>query len=296
MSDTICPNCRRPNRAGAHFCNSCGATLAGATPAAAPASGVAQQAKEMAGQVAQAATPVAKRAAQAAAPVAQQAAQRSWQVSKQGMGWFARLITGGGRSAYTEIVSPQPITVGQVVSPPQEDWVPTPLEGAAIIFFLSLLLGWLVFLLPLWWHQLLVILGLLLLLLILNFAGLRRPVFSRLFWTKALRRAKQVPRLTCQVQDQLTNQVIRLTIIGQRTPGQLYQGANVQAYGVRYAGQNEVRAWKVDLGSGQEITAPRLAPLVAIMLLAPMLLGLVWLLRWGIPFLMYLWSQIGGGT
>ncbi len=294
MSDVICPRCRKPNRAGARFCSSCGANLAEAADVASAITGVAQSARDMADQVAQAAMPLAQQAVQAAAPAARQAAERSWQVSRQSMGWFARLITGGGRSAYTELVSPQPVIAGQVVSPPQEDWVPTPLEGAALIFFVSLLLGWLVFLLPEWWQQLLVILGLTLLLLILNFAGLRRPAFSRLFWTRLLRRAKQVPRLTCQVQDQITNQVVRLTIIGSRTPGQLYQGANLLAYGVRYAGQNEVRAWKVDLDNGQEITAPRLAPLVAIMLLVPLLLGLAWLLGWGISLGLELWSQFGG--
>lgn len=290
MSDLTCPKCGKSNRATARFCIACGGSLAGAMPVQ---PGIAQQVHGMAGRVAQAAAPAAQRAVQAAVPVAQQAAQQSWQASKHGMNWFTRLITGGGRSAYTEIINPQPVIAGQVVAPPQEDWVGTPLEVSALVFYLSLLLGWLVFLLPEWWQQLLVILGSVLVLLILNFIGLRRPAFSRLFWTKILGRAKQVPRLTCQVQDQRTGRPVRLTIIGPHTPGVLYQGANLLAYGLRDAGQNEIRAWKIDLDNGQSVIAPRLMPLAAIMLLTPLLLVLGWLLRWGIPAIQFILAQLG---
>lgn len=276
MNDVMCPRCRKTNRAAAHFCVSCGGSLAGAAPAA-PASTMGQQVQQVAGQV-----------AQAVAPVAGQVARQSWQASRKGMGWFARLITGGGRSAYTEIISPQPVMAGQIISPPIEDAVPGPLELSALFFVLGLLLSWLIFILPEWWQQLLAILGLTLILLSLNFASLRRPAFSSLTWARLLGRARQVPRLTCQVQDQATQKITRLTMIGRRSPGQIVQGTNLLVYGTYYPSQNEVRAWKLDLGGDQIITASRLTPLIASLLLAPLLLSLAWLLIWGIPFLLTL--------
>jgi hypothetical protein len=278
MSDVICPRCGKPNRAAARFCVGCGQALAGAAP---PPAAVGQRARQAVGQVAQAATPAVRQAAQAAAPVAGQVARRSWQASRQGMGWLARLVTGGGRAAYTEIVSPQPALAGQVVSVPTEDWVPAQIELGAIAFLAGLLLGWLVFLLPEWWQELAAILALALLLLGLNFAGLRRPAFTRMTWGRLLRRFRQVPRLRCHVRDYATNQTTTLTLVGPRAGGPLVQGADLLAYGIRDTRNNEVRAWKLDLSGATGntvITAPRLAPLTVALLLVPLLLGLVWLI------------------
>jgi hypothetical protein len=275
MNDTNCPRCGRPNRATARFCVACGATLAGAASPASPppvsAAGVAGRARDVAAQ-----------AAQAAAPVAREAAQRSWQASRQGMGWLARLVTAGGRAAYTEVVSPQPVFAGQVISPPVDDWAPLPVEGAAIAFVACLLLGWLVFLLPNWWQEALVILALGLVLLALNFAGLRRPTFTRLTWSRLLRQARQTPRLRCQVREHATNQVANLTMLGPRSSGQVFQGADLLAYGMHHPQQGEVRAWKLDLAGAAGpvvVVAPRLVPLSVALLLVPILLGLAWLVE-----------------
>jgi hypothetical protein len=282
MNDVICRQCGNPNRATARFCAHCGARLGAAAPSAPPAApgpGVAERAREVAVQVAQAAGPVVRQAAQAAAPVAREAAQRSWHASRQGMGWLARLVTAGGRAAYTEIVSPQPLIAGQVISPPMEDWVPIPVEAGAIVFVACLLLGWLVFLLPQWWQEALFILALVFVLLVLNFAGLRRPAFTRLTWSRLLRRAKQVPRLRVQVREHTTGQAIYLTVVGPRSGAQLFQGADLLAYGTRYSRGNEVRAWKLDMAGPAVIVAPRLVPLSAALLLVPVLLGLAWLIE-----------------
>ncbi len=286
MNDVICRQCGKPNRATARFCAHCGARLAAAVPPfappATPGPGVAERAREVAGQVAQAAGPVVRQAAQAAAPVAREAAQRSWHASRQGMGWLARLVTAGGRAAYTEIVSPQPAIAGQVISPPMEDWVPIPVEAGAIVFVACLLLGWLVFLLPQWWQEALFILALILVLLALNFAGLRRPAFTRLTWSRLLRRAKQVPRLRVQVREHTTGQAIYLTVVGPRSGAQVFQGADLLVYGTRYSRGNEVRAWKLDMAGPAGpavIVAPRLVPLSAALLLVPVLLGLAWLIE-----------------
>lgn len=288
MNDGICSQCGKPNRATARFCANCGANLAGAIPPASPppspAAGAARRGREVVGQV-----------AQAAAPLAHQAAHQSWQASRQGMGWLARLTTGGGRAAFTELVSPQPAVVGQVVSSPMEDWIPAPIEGGAITFVLCLLLSWLVFLLPVWWYEVLGILALAFLLLALNFAGVRRPAFTRMMWGRLLRRAKQVPRLRFQVRDQATDQVVTLTVVGPRTGGQVAPGDDLLAYGVHYPGSNEVRAWKLDLGGAQStgvMTAPRLIPLTVALLLIPALLGLVWLVR----FILSILSTAPGGA
>jgi hypothetical protein len=127
----------------------------------------------------------------------------------------------------------------------------------------------------------------------LNFAGLRRPAFSHLTWRRLIGRGRQVRRLTCQVLDQATQQIIRLTLIDPRYSGQLCPGAGLLAYGIYFRGQNEVRAWKLNLDSGQVITAPRLLPLVASLLLMPLLLGLVWLIIWA-PRLITAFGGTGG--
>jgi uncharacterized protein (DUF58 family) len=198
------------------------------------------------------------------------------------MGWLARLLTGGGRAAYTEIVSAQPAVAGQVISPPVEDWGAAPVEAGAIVFVAGLLVGWLIFLLPEWWQELLAILGIVVLLLTLNFAGLRRPAFTRLTWSRLLGRARQTARLRCQVREHSTQRVLNLTVIGPRRGGQLYRGADLLAYGIRDPRRDEVRAWKLDLAGGSGpavITAPRLVPLTVALLLVPLLLGVAWLIE-----------------
>jgi hypothetical protein len=262
----VCPSCGKVNRLGARFCAACRYNLTVPQPAAAGDS-VRQAAAQAMG---------------AMTPAARAAAQRGWALSKKGMSGFARLVTLGGRAAYSEFFAPQPMAEGQATTHPQEDSVPTPVEMGAFFFVAVLFLGWLVFLLPAWYYIALAFAGLGLLLLAVNFLGLRRPFFTRMTFARLFRRSRQVPQLRFQMQDQLTGGPLNVVIVGSRLGGTVGAGNLVRAYGVFDRGRNELRAWKVEVFSPQgqyagTVKAPRLVPLPAALLLPLALYVLGWL-------------------
>ncbi len=267
---TPCTRCGTILRPGAKFCARCGQVLAPTapppyTPPAAPA------------------TPqtAAQQAAQAAVPAARAAGVAVWQVSKKGMGWFARLMTLGGRAAYTEIVSPQAAAEGQIVTAPVETPMAVPLEPAAWLF----LAAWVLLPLLLWAAaqpvgQFAILAVGMLLLFVVNFAGLRQPAFSRLAFSRVFKRQNQrVPDLRFQI-NTAQRGPLTIFLVGPRRDGvTLSTSQLVRVYGTLAGAQ--LRAWKIEVhaADGQPlgtVTAPRVLPL-AVTLFAP--LG-VWFVIW----------------
>lgn len=263
-----CPNCHAPLRANARFCNKCGQAITSASPTAAAPPTYAP--------------PSANQArAQAAAPIAQAAGQAALKASRRGMHWFSRLITLGGRAAFTEVTDPQPVAEGQITAPPVVANVPAPVEAGGWFFIFAFVLIPLLFSPQDPLTQFLYVIVAALLLLGLNFAGLRRPVFSKLTFGSLFRRYPNgiVPELRFPFND-ATRGTLPARVLGPRhdgvplTPGQL-----VRLYGV-LEGQT-LRAWKIDVygADGQPlgiVTAPRTLPLFA-MLFVPLI---VWFMIW----------------
>lgn len=262
MSSPICPHCRQPIRAGAHFCTRCGAAMA------VPANPAAPIQPDALGQIRQA----AMQAGASVAPVVIDTAAKSWQVSRREMGRLAGILTLGGRAAYTEIASPQPALEGFVVSPPNPAWSSPIREPAAYLFLAALLAVWLLLLLPPL-GSLLAWLGLLVALLAFAWYGARRPYFSRLsfhgLWQRMRRRPKPVAQLTFHVQrhSPAGASPVTVTVLGYDPQGALAANTFVRVYGIFSADGATLRAWKVltiDNGGrlAGALTAPRLMPLV----------------------------------
>lgn len=322
-----CPKCGNTNRAGARFCGNCGATLtppassvsaaevvdkakemaskAGAAvgPAAAKAGAVVGPAAAKAGaavgpaaaKAGAAVVPAAKGAAAAVTPVAKEAAVKGWAGSKRGMSFFARVVTVGGRAAYSEVFGPLPAAHGQVATQPATSTVPAPIEPAAILFVISLLAGWAIFTLS-ELSRVIVIATIFVTLLVLSWLGIRRPYFTRMTFGGLVGRLRQrgqapnVPIYKFRITEGTTGQPLDVVMVGERkastepgrSSGAIAQGALVELWGIRDPGQNELRAWKVETvdTSGQVVgtlTAPRLIPLTVALFLPAALLLLGWL-------------------
>lgn len=276
-----CPKCGQDNRPGARFCAVCGA------PLAAPAGG-STPAPPAGGAPAAALGPALAQAGAALAPVAKEAAVKGWTGSKRGMNFLARVFTGGGRAAYSEVFGPLPVAGGQVTAAPAETLVPAPVEPAALIFVLVFLAGWLVFALPSVACAVTII-SLPILLLVLSWLGVRRPYFTALTFTGLIGRLRnrgqvlRVPLYKFQVADRASGQQLDVVMIGPRRGNPPIPGATVELWGIRHPGRNELRAWRAESvdAVGQPIgvlTAPRLVPLVVALFLPALLFLLVWLL------------------
>ena len=287
-----CPNCQATLRANARFCNKCGRPITSAVrtasappayspPTYAPPPANQARAQAVAQQAAQQVAQVAGQAATAAAPIAQAAGQAALKASRQGMHWFSRLITLGGRAAFTEVTDPQPVAEGQITAGPTANNVPAPVEVGGWFFIFAFALVPLLFFSPDALTQLLSVLIAALLLLGLNFAGLRRPVFSKLTFGSLFRRYSNgvVPDLRFQFND-VKRGILNVRLLGLRRDGAtLVAGQLVRLYGVQ-EGQT-LRAWKIDVygADGQPlgiVTAPRTLPLFA-MLFVPLL---IWFMIW----------------
>lgn len=285
----VCSTCGHVNRDEARFCSGCGGKLTPLSqPPAKPVAEAAEKIKEAASKAGEILGPPAAQAGAAVAPIAKEAAAKSWESSKKGMSLFARVMTGGGKAAYTEIFHPLPVAGGRVLTPPSSTTVPLPIEGAALLFMAVLLLGWLVFLLPPW-GIVGALVGACVLLLVLSWLGVRRPYFSKLtfsgLWDRVLRRgqASRVPLYKFQVQDAPGSQPLDVAMLGERQGGQLSQGTQIQLWGILDQGRNELRAWKVETldAAGQPmatVVVPKLIPLTVALFLPPILMGLVGLL------------------
>lgn len=294
-----CPKCNTVLRPGARFCSSCGQVITGqpgaaphpfssappySPPASGPGPGQAQALVQQAGQI-------AGKAAVAAAPVARAAGGAAWQASKKGMGWFARIVTLGGRAAYTEIFNPLPALEGQVMAPPALTQSPAPIEPAALVFVLSFLVMPLVFLIKDWGTQIAVFAALIALLLVANFGGLRWPALTKLTFGNLFGRypGRRVDDLRFQIYDAQKGGV-NVRVVGPRKENSVINTSHrVRVWGMPEPGRNEVRVWKIELYSadGQPlgiITAPRMLPLFA-MLFAPVTL---WFLIWLVVLIVHL--------
>jgi hypothetical protein len=215
---------------------------------------------------------------------AKMAAQRSWAMSKQGMGLLGRLVTGGGRAAYTELFRPVAVVEGYVGGQPLSARVPAPLEGAAFLFAAAMLLGWLVLLLD-DMIAAIVLLGAWIGLLALNRLGARRPYFSRLTLTRLRsllgdKRRGQVERIRFTVNNHATGQPVDVVIVGAKQGPQPTQGYWVRVWGIPEMGRNEVRAWQVEVveHSGRRVgylLADRLIPLTVALFLPLSLITVV---------------------
>ena len=270
-----CPKCGHTNRPDAKFCAKCGGTLTLAGPSVSAAE-VADKAKE-----------IAAKAGAAIAPVANEAAIKGWAGSKRGMSFFARMVTVGGRAAYSEIFRPLPAAHGQVTTLPTASTVPAPVEPAAILFVISLLAGWLVFAL----HGLsraVAIAAIFVVLLALSWLGIRRPYFTRMTFGGLVGRlrkrgqAPQVPIYRFRVTE-ASGQPLDVLMVGERKGRAISQGALVELWGIRDPGRNELRAWRIETvdASGQPVdvlTAPRLIPLTVALFLPAFLILLVWII------------------
>jgi len=271
-----CPKCGHTNRPDAKFCARCGATLTPAPPSVSAAE-VADKAKEM-----------AAKAGAAIAPVAKEAAIKGWAGSKRGMSFFARMVTVGGRAAYSEVFGPLPAAHGQVTTPPTASTVPAPVEPAAILFVISLLTGWLVFALQ-GLSRAIAIAAIFVVLLALSWLGIRRPYFTRMTFdglvTRLFRRGQtpEVPIYRFRIAEGTSGQPLDVVMIGERKGRAISQGALVELWGIRDPGRNELRAWRIETvdASGQPVgvlTAPRLIPLTVALFLPAILILIVWLI------------------
>lgn len=280
-----CPKCGQANRPGARFCAACGAALAAPVNAVAPSGAPAPT---VGSGIPPALGPALAQAGAALAPVAKQAASKGWIGSKRGMSFLARVFTGGGRAAYSEVFGPLPAAGGQMVSAPGESPVPAPIEPAALIFVLALLAGWLIFALPPL-PRAVAIIGFPILLLILSWLGLRRPYFTALTFTGLIGRLRnrgrspQVPLYRFQVADRASGKQLDVVMVGPRHGSPPPGGAIVELWGIHHPSRNELRAWRVAASdaAGQPVgvlTAPRLMPLGVALFLPAFLLLLVWLL------------------
>jgi len=249
---------------------------------------VAEKAKEMAAKVGAAVGPAAAKAGAAVAPVAKEAVVKGWAGSKRGMSFFARVVTVGGRAAYSEVFSPFPIARGQVATPPAESTVPVPVEPAAILFVISLLAGWLIFALP-GLSRGISIAVIFAALLVLSWMGVRRPYFTRMTFSgllARLRRRGQAPRVPIykfRISEGISGRPLDVVMVGERKGGTISQGALVELWGIRDPVRNELRAWKIEAvdASGQPVArliAPKLIPLTVALFLPALLLLLVWLI------------------
>ena len=279
-----CPKCGHINRPTSKFCGKCGATLSPPAPSVSAAE-VADKAKEIAAKAGAVVGPAAAKAGAAIAPVAKEAAVKGWAGSKRGMSFFARVVTVGGRAAYSEIFSPIPAAHGQVTTPPTASTVSAPVEPAAILFAISLLADWLVFTLQ-GLSRAITIAVIFVILLALSWLGIRRPYFTRMTFsglvTRLRRRgqAPEVPIYRFRITEGTSSQPLDVVMIGERKGRAISQGALVELWGIREPGRNELRAWKVETvdASGQPIgmlTAPRLIPLTVALFLPAILILLV---------------------
>lgn len=267
---TVCPNCQQMLRPDARFCPRCGATLAVPTAPGQPDS--LNKVRQTAAQI-----------GASAAPVVADAAAKSWQTTRREMGRLARILTLGGRAAYTELASPQPALEGFVVEAPRPAWAPSVREPAAYLFLAALLAAWLLLLLsPL--ASLLVWLGLLVVFLVLAWYGARRPYFSRLsfrgLWLRVRGRPRSIAQLTFRVQPHSPagSSPVTVTVLGYDPQGALAANTFVQVYGIFSADGATLRAWKVltiDSSSrlAGALAAPRLMPL-AVALFLPLMVVL----------------------
>ncbi len=296
---TLCSKCGNPIRHGARFCPRCGQSIAQAQqPAAASPQPVSQppytpppysppsphSPQPQAQAVMQQAAQMAGKAAAVAGPVVQAAGGAAWQASKSGMGWFTRLVTLGGRAAYTEVFNPQSAAEGPVTMQPMRADTPAPIEPAGLVFALSFVIWPLVFLVQGALAQLVIFPVVAVLLLALNFVGLRWPSFTKLTFGSLLRRyiGGHVPELRFQVHDAQKG-VCHVRVVGVvqgNVP--LAAGQLVRVYGTPEAGRNEVRAWKMDVytADGQPLgilTAPRVLPLFAMLFAPTTLWFIIWL-------------------
>ena len=282
-----CPKCGHINRTGSKFCGKCGATLSPPAPSVSAAE-IADKAKEIAAKAGTVVGPAAARAGAAVAPVAKEAAIKGWAGSKRGMSFFARVVTVGGRAAYSEVFGPPPVAHGQVTAPPTASTVPAPVEPAAILFVISLLAGWLIFALQ-GLSLAIAIAVIFVVLLALSWLGIRRPYFTRMTFSGLVARLRrrgqspQVPIYRFRIAEGTSGQPLDVVMIGERKGRAIFQGSLVELWGIREPGRNELRAWKVETVdvSGQlvgTLTAPRLIPLTVALFLPAILILLVWLI------------------
>ena len=289
---TPCTICGHYNRSTAKFCGKCGATIVAYTPPATTSPpgtgpGVGDKAKDVANRVGAVAGPAMVKAGAAVAPVARGVAEKGWQGSKKGMGVAARIVTGGGRAAYSEAFNPHPYVTGRVSTVTPTTLIPFPLEWAFILFVLSLGAIW--FLFALSDVATGVTMGaIFLLLLLLSWFGIRRPFFTRLTFDGLLarirpKRPQQVPQHRFQIIDDSTHQPLEVVMVGHHQGTLVSPGDSVALWGIRDASRNELRAWKVQSThpTGQQahaIVVPRLFPLTVALFLPIGVSLLVWLL------------------
>jgi len=249
---------------------------------------VADKAKEIAAKAGAVVGPAAAKAGAAIAPVAKEAAIKGWAGSKRGMSFFARMVTVGGRAAYSEVFGPLPVAHGQVTTPPTASTVPAPVEPAAILFVISMLAGWLVFALQ-GLSRAVAIAAILVVLLALSWLGIRRPYFTQMTFSGLVGRlrkrgqAPQVPIYRFRITEGTSGQPLDVLMVGERKGRAISQGALVELWGIRDPGRNELRAWRSETvdASGQPVgvlTAPRLIPLTVALFLPAILILLVWLI------------------
>ncbi len=261
IASIACSRCGTPNRAGARFCSRCAAPLtampiapARATPAISPSPRM-----QLPSAVSQAGA----------------ALGRGFRALARLVG---KLVTLGGRAAYTDLIAPQPVATGMIVSPVERRAALAPFDLGCFGWLASwIVIGLMVWLLaPNTLGVDFMFMMLFFILLLLSWAGLRRPYFSRILPRAAkdqLRFALKTP------QGQMAVEMIGA--IKNLTPDTLpRQGHLVQLWGIP-AGST-LRAWKLQFlntdnsPSTLTLSAERLFPLVAA-LFAP---TIAWVVIW----------------
>lgn len=286
MQNFNCPRCGAPNRSTARFCGKCGMTfqIAASTPGAPAYSPPAQPAYSPSPQLA----PTAVAQMPAAQPMARQAGAAVASGAGRILRSIARVLTLGGRAAYADLVAPQVVASGLVVSPPSSIQVASNFEVGFFMWIAAWLLGALL-LMASGLAGASAFVFLYLILFALSWLGLRQPYFSRLTLSTLLRlvtgkgRGSQ-PAMHFTLNTAQHGQVL-VTMLGPidgltaQTMPQVQHA--VQLWGIK-TGQ-VLRAWKLEfLGTdyrpvGTWLSTPRVLPLTAALFIPLTFWLIVWL-------------------
>lgn len=277
MSSFACPKCGTPNRAGARFCAKCRAplTVAPTAPAYTPQQPSLAPAPQQ---------PLPPAVAQAGATAA------------RGCGAFLNLIarsfTLGGRSVYGDLLAPEPVAQGMIISPVDQCPAPAPIEAGCFVWAIA----WIVIGLATWlfaepgWGNPVFFIVFILVLLLFSWAGVRLLAFSRLTPNVVIDALTMRGR-NAQNRLQFTMQTnaghLGVTMVGAIKNMTLdavpQQGHMVCVWGIRSG--NTARVWKLQFLNTDGTVPPnpltlstaRLLPLVAMLFFPSVTWFVIWL-------------------
>ncbi len=232
----VCKKCGRANRPLARFCSGCGTPL---QPTQKPPSPGLTRSGPQEGV---------------------EAARKLWE-------WITTVTTVGARTAWNELVNPQPEAEGQVLEKVKVDSATPPSEPS----FFALVGGGFLLLLTALGGNWLVPLSASVATLILSWLRWKRPFFSPLAWktlTGLWGRSVRVP--ACYFRLRSGTGEMQIALIGPSDGPEPEDGDRVRVWGVfEDRGKTRMRAWKVERVGAKgpdaaTFTVPRLFPFIPV--------------------------------